>query len=294
MAALPAPPPLVWVTGAGGLIGRYLLAVAPEVVPIWTVRGLTRRDLDLADLPALRQRFREDRPARVIHCAGLTASPACQEDPPLARQLNVAVTTALVALASDIPLTFLSTDLVFDGRQPPYNELGIVNPLTVYAQTKLEAEQRVLANPRHTVIRTSLNAGVSASGRRAFNEELRHAWATGQTTRLFTDEFRSPIAAVVTARAIWELAAQAPPGLYHVAGSQRLSRLEMGRLLAGLWPELNPRIVPMSLAGYGGPPRSPDTTLDSRKAQAWLSFPLPKFECWLEANPTALQPEASC
>ena len=294
MTALAAPKPLVWVTGASGLIGRYLLETARQVAPTWDVRGLTRGDLDLADLPALRQRFRQERPARVIHCAGLTASPACQEKPQLARHLNVEVTAALATLASEIPLTFLSTDLVFDGRQAPYDESAAVNPLTVYAQTKLEAEHHVLANPRHMVIRTSLNAGVSASGRRAFNEELRHAWATGQTTRLFTDEFRSPIAAVVTARAVWELAAQAPPGLYHVAGSQRLSRLQMGRLLARLWPELNPRIVPVSLADYPGAPRSPDTTLDSGKAQAWLSFPLPKFEAWLQANPTALRPEAGC
>jgi hypothetical protein len=34
---------------------------------------------------------------------------------------------------------------------------------------------------------------------------------------------------------------------------------------------------PGSLKDYTGAPRSPDTSLDCAKAQAKLSFPLPKF-----------------
>jgi len=39
----------------------------------------------------------------------------------------------LAELAADIPLVFLSTDLVFDGRTGNYDEAAPVNPLSVYA-----------------------------------------------------------------------------------------------------------------------------------------------------------------
>jgi len=185
--------------------------------------------------------FKEQQPELIIHCAALSKSPVCQANPALARKLNVEVTALLAELAADIPFIFFSTDLVFDGNRGNYDEFDAVNPLSVYAETKVEAERIVLANPGHTVIRTSLNGGVSPTGDRGFNEELRRMMQEGHMLRLFVDEFRSPIAAAVTARAVWELVARNQPGLYHVAGGERLSRWQMGELLAARWPQLNPK-----------------------------------------------------
>jgi dTDP-4-dehydrorhamnose reductase len=280
---LPSP---IWITGANGLIGNYLLQSAPESAPNQKVIALTREQLDLTDFSAVRQVFREQSPQLVIHCAALSKSPACQADPGLARKVNVEVTKALAELASEIPFIFFSTDLVFDGRHGNYDESAVVNPLSVYAETKAEAEKIVLANPRHTVIRTSLNGGVSPTGDRGFNEEMRRAWQQGRTLKLFVDEFRCPIPASVTARAVWELAARNSHGLYHLAGAEKLSRWQIGELLAARWPQLNPKIEPASLKEYQGAPRSPDTSLNSAKAQKLLSFPLPGLTLWLTDNPT--------
>src|SRR5207249_2407239 len=108
----------------------------------------------------------------------------CQAKPESARWANVDVTAMLVHLAGDIPFVFFSTDLVFDGCKGNYDETSPVNPLSVYAETKVAAEKIVLANPRHLVVRTSLNAGTSPTGDRAFNEQLRLAWQRGERVRL--------------------------------------------------------------------------------------------------------------
>lgn len=276
---------IAWITGAGGLIGNYLVRVAPQHAPGWSIAPITRAKVDLADFQAVRQAFRSQRPQLVIHCAALSRSPACEANPPLARRLNVEMTACLADFASDIPFIFFSSDLVFDGRQGNYDESALPNPLSVYAETKVAAERMVLANPKHTVVRTSLNGGSSPSGNRGFNEELLQAWKAGQTVRLFSDEFRSPIAASATARAVWELVARNRPGLYHLAGAERLSRWEIGQLIAARWPRLNPRLEPCSLREYEGAPRSPDTSLNSSRAQALLSFPLPGLTEWLLAHP---------
>jgi dTDP-4-dehydrorhamnose reductase len=276
-----------WITGAGGLIGHHLVEAAPAFAPEWETQGLTRDRVDLTDFVAVRRAFARERPDLVIHCAALSRSPECQADPDRAHRVNVEVTERLAELAADMPFVFFSTDLVFDGRKGHYVEMDAPHPLSVYAETKAVAEQIVLRNPRHLVIRTSLNGGVSPTGDRGFNEQMRIAWEAGQTLRLFTDEFRSPIAAPLTARAVWELVARNRPGLYHVAGRERLSRWEIGRLLAGRWPGLSPRLEEASLRDHPGAPRPPDTTLDCSKAQALLSFPLTGLSEWLAARPAA-------
>jgi len=242
------------------LIGRCLAASnAPGPAP-FEIIPLTRPALDLTDFAAVEKRFAAERPALVIHCAALSKSPDCQARPDLAQKINVDVTAHLAALAADAGFIFFSTDLVFDGREGNYVETDAVNPLSIYGATKVQAEQIVLRNPRHTVIRTSLNSGASPGGLSAYNEQLQAAWRKGQTVNPFFDEFRSPIPASVTARAVWELAARRHP-------------------------ELAARIKPESLREYRGPARPPDTSLHCAKVQKLLSFPLPGLTSYLRDHP---------
>ncbi len=276
---------LAWITGANGLIGNYLVQTAPRFAPRWRARALTRDQLDLADFAAVRREFQKDQPQLVIHCAAVSTVVAAQKNPDLARRVNVDVTALLAGLAADIPFVFFSTDLVFDGRKGNYAEADAVNPLHIYGETKAAAEQIVLKNSRHIVVRTSLNGGTSRAGNRGFNEDLRFAWQTKRGMTLFTDEFRSPIFAGETARAVWELANQGRTGLFHVAGAEKLSRWQIGQLMAARWPQLNPKITPGSAADFPGPPRALDTSLNIAKVQKVLTVPLPGLTGWLAANP---------
>jgi dTDP-4-dehydrorhamnose reductase len=275
----------VWITGANGLIGNYLVQTAPRFAPRWRVRALTRGQLDLLDSDAVRREFQKDQPRLVIHCAAVSTVAATQKNPDLARRVNVDVTAILAGLAADIPFVFFSSDLVFDGRKGDYTETDAVNPLHLYGETKAAAEQIVLCNPHHTVVRTSLNGGTSRAGNRGFNEDLRLAWQAKWGMNLFTDEFRCPIFAGETARAVWELVNQNRAGLFHVAGAEKLSRWQIGQLVAARCPQLNPKITPGSAADFPGPPRALDTSLNIAKVQKVLSAPLPGLTGWLTANP---------
>jgi dTDP-4-dehydrorhamnose reductase len=279
---VPLEKPVVWITGARGLIGTQLVEAAPAQ---WNIRALTFEQLDLTDFASVESEFQKRAPQFVIHCAAISKTPECQGNPAHARLVNVESTRVLAELAHDIPFFFFSTDLVFDGAKGNYVEGDATNPRSIYADTKVAAEEFVLRNPKHTVVRTSLNGGISPNRDRGFNEELRSAWVAGKTLNLFTDEYRCPIAAKVTARAVWDLVGCRARGIFHVAGSEKLSRFEIGTLLAQRHPELNPEIVPGSLKDYEGAPRSPDTSLNCTKAQRLLSFRLPKFSEWLRDNP---------
>jgi dTDP-4-dehydrorhamnose reductase len=280
---MPPGHPTAWVTGAAGLIGSYLLRTVPASP--WRIRALTRDQLDLTDFSAVRREFQKDQPKLVIHCAAIAAIADAQRNPDVAKKTNVEATRVLAELAADGQFIFFSSDLVFDGRKGRYVETDPVNPITFYGETKVMAEEIVRKNPRHLVVRTSINGGISRRGNHGFNEQLKAMLQKEQKMVLFTDEFRCPVFAGETARAVWELAAKNATGILHVAGAERLSRWQIGQLLVQRWPGLGSKIEPGSAKDFAGPPRAPDTSLDISKVQKVLSRPLPGLSAWLEANP---------
>ena len=272
------PRPLAWVTGASGLIGSHIVRASKSFAPNWNVRGLSTKDFDLTDFPETQRQFDHDDPDLVIHCAAMSDPTVCEAQPDKARFTNREATFFLSGLAQDIPMIFMSTDLVFDGKHGHYTEEDEPAPLNVYARTKAEAEQLVLANPLHTVVRTSLTAGTSPGGNRGIDEQLINQWGNGNSPTLFTDEYRCPIHAEATAQAIWELVLAKRTGIYHLAGADRMSRYEIGQTIADTRPGIDCAMSPSSLTDYHGPPRAADTSLNCNKIQQVLSFRIPSLK----------------
>ncbi len=267
------------------MIGQYLVNTAPRWAPGWDVQGLSRAHLDLTDRVTVERTWQSIKPSAVIHCAALSRTKACEQDPEQARRINVEVAAHLAQLSKDIPFIFLSSGEVFDGKASWYSETDEPNPINVYGQTKLEAEQAVLQNPRHTVVRIVLTAGTSAAGDRSFVEDMCWAANAGKDVPLYADEFRCPLPAGVIARAVWELVDRKQPGLYHLGGSDRLSRWEIGEALLPWYPELKGRLVKGSAQNHVGSPRPADLSLRCDKIQSLLSFRIPGFREWLAGRP---------
>ena len=225
------------------------------------------------------------KPNLLIHCAALSRTKACEQDPEQAHRINVEATAHLAHLSKDIPFIFLSSGEVFDGKAGWYGETDEPNPINVYGQTKLEAEQAVLQNPRHTVVRIVLTAGTSETGDRSFVEDMCRTAKAGKDVTLYADEFRCPLPAGVIARVIWELVDRKQPGLYHLGGNERLSRWEIGETLLPWYPELNGRLITGSARSHVGGPRPADLSLRCDKIQSVLSFRIPGFREWLAERP---------
>jgi dTDP-4-dehydrorhamnose reductase len=276
--------PVALVTGGAGLIGQYLMKTASRWAPDWEVRRLTRADLDLTDVETVEARWRSIKPHAVIHCAALSRTKDCEQDPEQARRINVEATKHLALLSRDIPFIFLSSGEVFDGKTGWYSEADEPNPINIYGQTKLEAERVVLRNPQHTVVRIVLTAGTSQRGDRSFVEDMSRAAKADKTVTLYEDEFRCPLPAGVIARAIWELLDHDHPGLCHLGGSERLSRWDIGEAVLPWYPELEGRLVKGSARNHSGGPRPADLSLICDKIQGLLSFRIPGFREWLAAR----------
>ncbi|MGE4550214.1 MAG: SDR family oxidoreductase [Opitutales bacterium] len=201
------------------------------------VEGLTAVErLDLSDLNALERSLLDRWPDVILNAAAMSEPDQVSEDPAAARILNVDLPHRLAEIANHLGarLIHLSTDLVFDGSEPPYRSTDSPHPLSIYGQQKLEAEEGILSRCAENllVLRITIVNGNSPSGRRSIHEKLLRSLAEGRQPTLFDDEFRQPCSCANLADALVELCERPNlNGLFHWAGTDRLSRSEMGQLI---------------------------------------------------------------
>ena len=137
---------------------------------------------------------------------------------------------ALAAAATGARLVHVSSDAVFSGAAPSYDERSQPDPVTPYGAAKAAAETAVKGiTPAAVIARTSLIIGDGDSPQ----ERLVHALASGAAPgALYTDDVRCPVHVTDLAAALLELAAAPHAGVCHVAGADAVSRYELGLLIA--------------------------------------------------------------
>lgn len=267
----------VLITGAGGLLGHPLCLSARQHWPVHAVyrrnppqvTGINTVQCDLSDLEALAPLLDEVRPKAVIHAAAAAQVGACQAHPRRSEVINVLVPARLAALCADrdIPLVFVSTDLVFDGLAAPYDERCTTAPVCIYGQQKVRAEGEVMGrHPGALVCRMPLMFGLAPHAHDNFTVQMLNAIAMGKPLHLFVDEYRSPVDTASAARGVLAMIGRVR-GLVHLGGRTRVSRYELGCMMAAAMGVAPDMIVPTSLTETDLPyPRSPDCTLDSHRA----------------------------
>lgn len=264
------------VTGASGFLGWHLCQIAQGQ---WQVVGTSYRHrcyrlevpivaIDLTDAPALTTLFQEVQPDAVIHTAAQSKPNLCQLEPEAAYAINVTASWHIADLCAEasIPCVFTSSELVFDGLHPPYREDDPVNPVSVYGEQKVLAEQGMLARyPKTAVCRMPLMFGV-ATPAESFLQPFLQKLRSGTELALFIDEIRTPISARAACHGLL-LALEKVQGYLHLGGKERVSRYEFGQLLVEIFNLTTANIKPCRQADVPMPaPRPPDVSMDSSLA----------------------------
>ena len=280
----------VLVTGASGSLGAYVVdrlldgnhePIAWSRSEVGLRGGVAFHPLDLTG-EGLESTLSETDPEIVLHLAALSAAEAVRLDPDRGRLVNVESTRRIAdwCARNDRGLVFTSTDLVFDGSKSWSKEDDPAEPILAYGRTKRDAEPFVLGVPKGLVARVSLLYGFSRSGRDASFDRTIAGLRRGESQTMFEDEFRTPLDLDTAARALVGLAEVGATGRVHVAGRERVSRLDLIRR-AAIELRLDPRLVRANRRGDVASlePRPADVSLDtSRLATILPDFRRPTIE----------------
>ncbi len=269
----------VLITGASGQLGKALQLAAPAGV---TCRAVTRAELDIADIDAVRRDLHEWQPDVVINAAAYTLVDKAETEVAAAESGNVIGPRNLALAVNDLPgarLLHVSTDFVFDGsHSSPYGVDAPPAPLGIYGRTKLAGEHAVreVLGARALVLRTAWV--YDAQGKNFLRTMLRLMHERG-AVRVVADQVGTPTCAHSLAEVLWQFAVTpALSGVYHWTDAGVASWYDFAVAIAeeahtaGVLPSL-PQVTPIATHEFPTPVRRPAySVLDKSATHAALGL----------------------
>ena len=268
----------VLVTGAGGQLGRALLASAP---PGTELAGRAHGELDVADPAAVRRALDTLAPDVLVNAAAYTAVDRAESEPMAAARVNAHGPAVLAAACQECGarLVHVSTDFVFDGAaSTPYACDAPTHPLGVYGRTKRDGESAALAalGERCLVVRTAWL--YAATGRNFATTMVRLMRERGAVS-VVADQVGTPTAAASLAAVLWRaIAMPSLSGVQHYTDAGVASWYDFAVAIAeegyaaGLFT-LPVTVSPLATAEYPTPALRPAySVLDSRRLRAALGL----------------------
>jgi dTDP-4-dehydrorhamnose reductase len=279
------------ITGAGGMLGRDLVAAAADRTGLRPTAA-TRAELDITDPVAVSAAVGGQ--DVVVNAAAWTDVDAAESHEEAATAVNGhgVANLARACAATGARLIHVSTDYVFPGdATSPYPEDAPTDPINAYGRSKLAGELAVakLLPEAGYIVRTAWLYG--RHGRNFVHTVLRLAAEREQLT-VVDDQRGQPtwshaLAGQLLALADAALAEQAAPGVYHGTASGETTWYGLARAvfaLRGLDPD---RIRPTTSAQYPRPAPRPRYSVLAHGR--WSATGLPALPDWRTSLAEALQ-----
>lgn len=238
----------ILVTGSNGLLGQkivYKLKDREDVELIATARGENRLlnqngytfySLNIENRENVDAVIDKVKPDYIIHTAAMTQVDDCELDHASCDRANVDAVQYIVDAAerNHCHLVHVSTDFIFNGKEGPYDEEGVADPLSYYGAAKWKGEL-IVQNSRlkWAILRTVLVYGIVDNMSRS-NIVLwaKGALEKGNPINVVDDQFRSPTLAEDLADGCILAVDKNATGIYNISGKDQFSIIDLVRTVA--------------------------------------------------------------
>ncbi|MGA2381561.1 MAG: SDR family oxidoreductase [Spirochaetia bacterium] len=250
----------VFVTGGTGLVGSNVIKVAQKKYHAEVIASLHNRTpiattkykvehVDIIDQQAILDVMKKHRPDAVVHCAATVDTDLLEKDHALGWRLMVEATRGMVAACGKVgaKLIFVSSDWVFGGGSPPYDELTPPCPVNYYGLLKVVGETIVSSSGiDYAIARIAAVYGQNWSFPDWVPEEevtgfgtlpnwILHQLQNQKEIRVWTKYVNvqaNPTLASDCADAMLTIIEKNRTGIFHCCGSRSVTRTELARLVA--------------------------------------------------------------
>lgn len=238
----------VLVTGANGMLGSSIKKVFDDKEILCT----GSIELDVRNIEQVYS-YKDYDFDVIIHLAAETDLAKCELNPADAYFTNQTGTQNVVYLAKylSIPIVYIGTAGIFDGRKEAYIEKDKPNPQHHYGRSKYYGELAVYPYSRHYVVRSGWGMGGGPGVDKKFVNKIIERVKKG-SKRIFAinDAFGNPTYTLDFAKTLRNiLEANLTYGIYHSSGRNKASRYEVASEIVKLLG-LNVEVVPVSYEEY--------------------------------------------
>lgn len=221
----------ILITGSSGFLGSRIAYYLKEKYDLLLP---THSELNVSYEGAVNAYMQEHCPEVVIHCAALSNTWYCEQHPEESHRVNVqgAVRIAKSCKQIGAKLVFMSSDQVYNGTPMSglLKEECVFQPVNIYGQHKLEAEQRVRRNlPDAVGLRLTWMYDLPDSSMRLNSNllvNLQNAFLEGATLRAAVHEFRG-VTYVWDVVQNMEKVLSLPGGIYNFGSGNNLNSYEL-------------------------------------------------------------------
>ena len=174
----------------------------------------------------------------------------------------------------DSHLIHISTDYVFDGKNGPYSENDIPNPLGYYARTKLASENTLkISGSRNTILRTNVLYGTAKFSRPDFVKWVVDSLRAKKEIRIVDDQINNPTFIDDLVQGINKVVELRKEGIYNIGGDEFLSRYDFTIMIAEFFKLDKSLIKRIKTEDLNQPARRPlKSGLITIKAQSELGY----------------------
>ena len=234
------------------------------------------KKVDITKRNEVKALFHKFFPDIVINTAGFTNVDLCETNKELSWTVNVKGTEniAMSSWAIDAHLIHISSDYIFDGKEGPYTEDDIPNPISYYGRTKLAAENSLrTSGTRFTILRTNVLYGAVLDVHFDFVKWVVENLKGEKQIRIVTDQINNPAFIDDLVLAIGAVIEKDIHGIYNIGGIELLNRFEFTCRIAKYFNLREDLIIPITTAELKQPALRPlKSGLICRKAEEDFNY----------------------
>jgi len=229
----------IYMAGCGGMLGEAFYKQFKKDYKLKCTDKDVNEDwlsfLDFRDHKNYRKDVMNFKPDYLFHLGAYTDLEYCEKNAEDTYNTNTISVENAVYIANelDIPLLYISTAGIFDGKKELYDDWDLPNPLGIYARSKYMGERFVAENARKFLIcRAGWMMGAGPKKDKKFIQKLMRQLKEGKKelfivddkdgTPTFTHDFAKNVKALVE-KEYW--------GLYNMVCGGQTSRLEVAEEL---------------------------------------------------------------
>jgi len=210
-------------TGADGLVGSRIIELLKndfEFIP------LPQKSMDITDSQQVENTLKDLDFDIFFHLAAYTNVPGAETNKDLCFKINRDGTKNVFEAVTkkQKKFVYISTDFVFDGVKPPYDESSIPNPVGVYASSKFEGEK--IVKDKAMIVRIAYPYRASFELKRDFFRTFKYYLENNKPLSMISDSIMTPTFIDDIAYGLRYLFNNFKPEIYHLVGAQYLSPYE--------------------------------------------------------------------